>query len=149
MTTAPVLERGRIVQYRVRVVPTDPVRLNFPHAATLIEVVRETTSKKTSRQSTGRRLFVCSRPGLSPSEALALVRRRWGIENRNHHPRIAAFLENKCRCLTANTAANLALLRGAVLIIWKSTSPTLPAAAFTSRCLRKLDATIKAIRTNQ
>ena len=47
------------------------------------------------------------------------VRARWGIENKNHHPRDATWLEDKTRARTGHTAANLTLLRGLVLIWWR------------------------------
>jgi hypothetical protein len=58
-------------------------------------------------------------------------------------------LEDKCRCRTGNTAANLALLRGAVLKIWKTTRSDLPAPAFVLRNQRKLDEIISLMEKNQ
>lgn len=94
--------------------------------------------------SSGRRLFVLSEP-LSPSEALRAARGRWGIENKNHHPRDATWLEDKTRARTGHTAANLALLRGLVLIWWRHRHPELCAPAFILRNQRRLPAAIREL----
>lgn len=62
----------------------------------------------------------------------------WGIENKNHHPRDATWLEDKTRARTGHTAANLARLRGIVLIGWRRRHPTLCAPAFVLRNQRRL-----------
>ena len=40
------------------------------------------------------------------------------------------MLEDKCRCRTGHTAANLALLRGVALKIWRKSRPKLTASNF-------------------
>jgi len=129
--------------------PVTPVQINFPCIHSIVEVERQSISKKTGEQSNGKRIYLSSAHKQPPATVLEQIRLRWNVENKNHHPRDATFLEDKCRCHTRNTAANLALLRGAVLTIWKKTRPNLPAPAFTSRNQRKLDAMIDVMARNQ
>jgi predicted transposase YbfD/YdcC len=126
-----------------------PVQINFPCIRSVAEVMRQSTCKKSSKQSNGRRIYLSSREKPPPRDVLQNIRLRWNVENKNHHHRDATFLEDKCRCRTRNTAANLALMRGAVLTIWKITRPSLPAPAFVSRNQRKLDAMIELMTKNQ
>ena len=83
-----------------------PEELEFPHAAQVVEITRESTRKKTGETITGRRLFVLSEP-LSARDCLVACRGRWGVENKNHHPRDATWLEDKTRAAAGHTAANL------------------------------------------
>lgn len=102
----------------MRTVDVTPEELGFPHAAQVVEIARESTKKKTGETSTGRRLFVLSEP-LRPLDAYLAGRMRWGIENKNHHPRDGTWLEDKTRAAAGHTAANLTLLRGLVLMWWR------------------------------
>lgn len=137
------LSHGRIEERAVRVLPIEPTQVCFPCMRMAIEVRRVSKSKKTSEVTRGRRLFLTDQTEIDQKELAAEIRRRWNIENKNHHPRDGlAFLEDKCRCRTGNTAANLALLRGAVITLWKKNAPDLPATAFVTRCQRKLDKSI-------
>jgi predicted transposase YbfD/YdcC len=128
------------------VVPVTPEQVGFPHAAAIVEAQRESTDKRSGQTSHGRRLFVLSDP-LSARDALLACREHWGIENKNHHPRDATWLEDKTRARTGHTAANLALLRGLVLILWRRTAPNLPAPAFVQRNQRHPDTLIRHICT--
>ena len=109
-----------------------PEQLGFPHAAQVVEITRESTRKKTGETTTGRRLFVLSEP-LSPRDCLLACRGRWGVENKNHHPRDATWLEDKTRAAAGHTAANLTLLRGLVLVWWRKNHPQLSAPLFIAR----------------
>jgi len=129
--------------------PVSPLQVNFPCIRSVAEIKRESISKKSDQNSKGRRIYLNSRPQQPPADVLEQIRLRWNVENKNHHHRDATFLEDKCRCRTGNTAANLALLRGAVLKIWKNTRPDLPAPAFVQRNQRKLDAIICILNKNQ
>lgn len=125
------------------------MQVNFPCIFSVAEIHRESTVKKTQIRTIGQRIYLSSRKTEPPVSILSKVRLRWNVENKNHHPRDATFLEDKCRCRTKNTAANLALLRGAVLIIWKKTCPDRPAPDFIRRNQRKLDSLIHIIGNNQ
>ena len=121
-----------------------PEQLGFVHAAQLVEIRRASTCKPTGVASDGRRVFVASEP-LTPADALAAARARWGIENKNHHPRDATWLEDKTRARTGHTAANLALLRGIVLIWWRRRHPQLCAPAFVLRNQRHLPTALREL----
>ena len=121
-----------------------PEQLGFVHAAQLLEIKRDSTEKTTGKPSTGRRLFILSQ-ALSAPDALHAARGRWGIENKNHHPRDATWLEDKTRARTGHTAANLALLRGTVLIWWRRRHPNLCAPAFLLRNQRHLPTALREL----
>jgi hypothetical protein len=144
LSTGPEPGHGRIDQRQVRTFPVTPEQVGFVHAAQLLEIKRESTIKSTNLTSAGRRLFVLSEP-LSTSDALLAARGRWGIENKNHYPRDATWLEDKTRARTGHTAANLALLRGLVLIWWRRRHPNLCAPAFILRNQRRLPAAIREL----
>ncbi len=129
--------------------PVNPLQINFPCIRSVAEIKRKSINKKSGQNSKGRRIYLSSREKEPPAAVLEQIRLRWNVENKNHHHRDATFLEDKCRCRTGNTAANLALLRGAVLKIWKTTRPDLPAPAFVQRNQRKLDAVIDLMTKNQ
>lgn len=129
--------------------PVSPLQVNFPCIRSVAEIKRESIDKKSGQSSKGRRIYLSSREKEPPADVLEQIRLRWNVENKNHHHRDATFLEDKCRCRSGNTAANLALLRGAVLKIWKTTRPHLPAPAFVQQNQRKLDAMIGLIDRNQ
>lgn len=121
-----------------------PEELGFVHAAQLLEIKRDSTKKTTGVTTTGRRVFILSEP-LTPADALRAARARWGIENKNHHPRDATWLEDKTRARTGHTAANLSLLRGVVLIWWRRSHPELCAPAFVTRNNRRLPSAIREL----
>jgi len=129
--------------------PVSPLQINFPCIVSIAEVKRHSTSKKTGEPSNGSRIYLSSAAKEPPARVLKHIRMRWNVENKNHHHRDHTFLEDKCRCRKRNTAANLALMRGAVLTIWKNTRPSLPAPAFILKNQRKLDAMIRTINENQ
>lgn len=129
--------------------PVSPLQVNFPCIRSVAEIKRESTDKKSGQNSKGSRIYLSSREKEPPAAVLGQIRLRWNVENKNHHHRDATFLEDKCRCRTGNTAANLALLRGAVLKIWKTTRPDLPAPAFVQRNQRKIDAVTNLMTKNQ
>ena len=101
-------------------------------------------NKATGVATTGRRVFILTEP-LTPDDALRAARARWGIENKNHHPRDATWLEDKTRARTGHTAANLALLRGIVLIAWRRHHPTLCGPAFVNHNNRHLPTAIRSL----
>ncbi len=82
-------------------------------------------------------------PGLATH--LENIRTRWNVENKNHHPRDATFAEDRSRCRTGNTTANLALLRGAVISLWRRNYPEETAPAFIFRNQRHLKDTIRMV----
>lgn len=100
--------------------------------------------KSTGVATTGRRGFSLTEP-LTPEDALRAARARWGIENKNHHPRDPTWLEHKTRARTGPTAANLALLRGIVLIQWRRRHPTLCGPAFVNHNYRPLPTALRAL----
>jgi hypothetical protein len=59
------------------------------------------------------------------------------------------MLEDKCRCRTRHTAANLALLRGTALKIWRKSKPKLPAPDFIRTNQRNIDGIIALTTKNQ
>lgn len=89
-------------------------------------------------------MFLLSEP-LNARDALLAARQHWGIENKNHHPRDATWLEDKTRARTGHTAANLALLRGLVLILWRRTQPDLSGPAFVMRNQRQPSTAIRSL----
>jgi predicted transposase YbfD/YdcC len=147
--TDPELSHGRIDIRSVRYLSVTPMQVNFPCIHSVAEIHRDSTVKKTKIRTIGQRIYLSSRQAEPPASILNKVRLRWNVENKNHHPRDATFLEDKCRCTTRNTAANLALLRGAVLMIWKKTCSDRPAPDFIRRNQRKLDPLIHIIGKNQ
>lgn len=154
MTSPWQLEHGRLDRRAIRTAAVDPLQMGFPCIRRIIEVTRESIQKKASQsegaQSTrGKRLFITDSPDGNIQELFTDIRLRWNVENKNHHPRDATFLEDKCRCRTGNTTANLALLRGAVLTLWRRTMPDAPAPAFTDKAQRKLDVFLRIITKNQ
>ena len=101
-------------------------------------------NKSTGAATTGRRVFILTE-SLAPDDALRAARIRWGIENKNHHPRDATWLEDKTRARTGHTAANLALLRGIVLITWRRRHPSLCGPAFINHNNRHLPSTLRSL----
>lgn len=109
-----------------------PEELAFPHAAQVVEITRQSTRKKTGATTTGRRLFVVSEP-LSPRDSLVAIRCRWGVENKNHHPRDGTWLEDKTRVSAGHLPANLTLLRGLALVWWRKRHPHASGPQFKER----------------
>ena len=101
----------------MRYIRVTPIQVNFPYIRSVAQIDRRSTEKKTGKQTHGQRIYLNSRPTEPPAQILHKIRERWSVENKNHHRRDATMLEDKCRCRTRNTAANLALLRGATLMI--------------------------------
>lgn len=149
MYTAPELSHGRIDVRGVRYIPVTPMQVGFPCIRSVAEIHRQSTEKKTGQQTRGQRIYLSSRSSEPPAVILQKVRDRWSVENKNHHPRDATLLEDKCRCRTRNTAANLALLRGATLKLWKKSKPKRTAADFIRSNRLNIDATIALMNRNQ
>ncbi|MBT62626.1 MAG: hypothetical protein CML13_05370 [Puniceicoccaceae bacterium] len=149
MYTAPELSHGRIDIRGVRHIPVTPIQVGFPCIQSVAEIRRQSTDKKTGQQTNGQRIYLSSRAGEPPARILQKIRDRWSVENKNHHPRDATLLEDKCRCRTGNTAANLALLRGVTLKIWKKAKPQRTAPDFIRSNQRKIDALIALMNRNQ
>lgn len=149
MYTAPELSHGRIDIRGVRHIPVTPMQVGFPCIWSVAEIHRESTEKHTGKQTSGQRIYLSSRPGEPPNTILRKVRQRWSVENKNHHPRDSTMLEDKCRCRTGHTAANLALLRGAALKIWKKSKKTHTAPDFIRKNLKNIDALIRLLNKNQ
>jgi hypothetical protein len=120
----------------VRLAGVTPAQLEFPHAAQVVELTRESTCKKTGETTTGRRYFLLTEP-LGARDCLLACRGRWGVENKNHHPRDATWLEDKTRAAAGHTAANLTLLRGLVLVWWRQKHPQLSGPQFVARNLAR------------
>mgnify|MGYP006294723659 FL=1 len=144
-----LLSHGRIDIRGVRHMPVTPVQVNFPCVHSVVEIHRRSTDKKSGQKSKGQRIYLSSRASEPPAKTLRKVRDRWSVENKNHHPRDATLLEDKCRCRTRNTAANLALLRGVALMLWKKTKPKRTAADFIRSNQRNIDAQIALLNRNQ
>lgn len=128
----------------MRTLAVTPEQIGFVHAAQIIEVKRDSLDKSSGISTAGRRLFLASE-ALTAADALGAARMHWGIENKNHHPRDATWLEDKTRTRTGHTAANLCLLRGMVLIWWRRQHPTLCAPAFVLRNQRRLPAALREL----
>lgn len=128
----------------MRLLPVRPEDLGLPHVAQLIEITRASTKKRSGEHAKGRRCFVCTELLSQPGAAHA-IRARWGIENRNHHPRDATLLEDKNRCRAGNTASNLTLLRGFVLAWWRLSAPQAPAPAFVTQNQLSVDRAIRQL----
>lgn len=119
--------------------------MGFPCIGRIIEIRRQYRCKSTGASGKGARLFMASHPEKDANIQVGQIRQRWNVENKNHHPRDATLLEDKCRCRKGNTSANLALLRGAVLTIWRLIEPDDPASAFILRNQRQPNRLIKAM----
>jgi hypothetical protein len=76
------------------------MQVNFPCIFSVAEIHRDSTVKKTQIRTIGQRIYLSSRKTEPPVSILSKVRLRWNVENKNHHPRDATFLEDKCRCRT-------------------------------------------------
>ena len=144
-----LLSHGRIDIRGVRHMPVTPVQVNFPCVHSVVEIHRRSTDKKSGQKSKGQRIYLSSRASEPPAKTLRKVRDRWSVENKNHHPRDATLLEDKCRCRTRNTAANLALLRGVALMLWKKTKPMRTAADFIRSNQRNIDGQIALLNRDQ
>lgn len=149
MSTPFELNHGRIEQRLARCLRINPLEVCFPCVRSVVEVRRNSRGKKSGAATKGRRLFLSDVDDVTALEELGKLRLRWNVENKNHHPRDATLLEDKCRCRTGNTSANLAILRGAVLTLWKKTRPKTPAPAFIAKNQRNLDALIALTNKNQ
>jgi len=147
--TAPELSHGRIDIRGIRHIPVTPLQVNFPCIWSVVEIQRQSTEKKTGKRTDGQRIYLSSRQSEPQARILQKVRDRWAVENKNHHPRDATMLEDKCRCRTKNTAANLALLRGATLMLWKKSKPKRTAPDFIRTNLRNIDTQITLMKRNQ
>ena len=130
----------------MRSIPVTPIQVNFPCIRSVTQIERQSTEKKTGKQTHGQRIYLNSRSTEPPAHILHKIRERWSVENKNHHPRDATMLEDKCRWRTRNTAANLALLRGATLMIWKKAEPNRTAPDFIRSNQRNIDAKIVLIK---
>ena len=149
MYTAPELSHGRIDVRGIRYIPVSPIQVGFPCVHSVAQIHRHCTNKKTSEQTRGERIYLSSRSSEPPAKILQRIRDRWSVENKNHHPRDATLNEDKCRCRKGNTAANLALIRGATLLIWKKSKPKRTAADFIRSNQRNIDAQISLLNKNQ
>jgi predicted transposase YbfD/YdcC len=147
--TAPELSHGRIDIRGVRHIPVTPLQVNFPCIWSIAEIHRKSTDKKTDKRTSGQRIYLSSRHGEPPAQILRKIRDRWSVENKNHHPRDSTMLEDKCRCRTRHTAANLALLRGIGLKIWKKSKPKRTAPDFIRSNRKDIDALIALTKRNQ
>lgn len=133
----------------MRYIRVTAIQVNFPYIRSVAQIDRQSTEKKTGKQTHGQRIYLNSRSSEPPAQILHKIRERWSVENKNHHPRDATMLEDKCRCRTRYTAANLALLRGATLMIWKKAEPNRTAPDFIRSNQRNIDAQIALINRNQ
>lgn len=122
-----------------------PEQLAFPCVRMVIEVRRSCTCKRSGQNSKGTRLFLANNPQAGIATHRENIRNRWNVENKNHHPRDATFAEDRSRCRTGNTTANLALLRGAVIALWRRNCPDAPATTFVSRNQRRLDNAMRMV----
>jgi len=143
------LSHGRIDIRGVRHIPVTPVQVNFPCIWSVAQIHRQSTEKNTGKQTSGQRIYLSSRRSEPPARILQKVRDRWNVENKNHHPRDSTMLEDKCRCRTGHTAANLALLRGVALKIWRKSRPKLTASDFIRSNNKNIDALINLMSKNQ
>lgn len=143
------LEHGRITRYEVRVVRVRPEQVAFPCMYSLIELRRHSIQKKSGQEQRGRRVFLSTDDQISAQQAMEIIRERWGIENRNHHPRDHTMLEDKCRCRVGNSAANLAVLRGACLRLWRTQAKRECLPAFLQRHARRVDTILARIVKDQ
>lgn len=147
--TPPELSHGRIDIRGVRYIPVTPIQVNFPCIWSVAEIDRKSTDKKTGKLTNGQRIYLSSRQSEPPARILQKIRDRWSVENKNHHPRDSTMLEDKCRCRTRHTAANLALLRGGALKIWRKSKPKLTAPDFIRKNQRNIDGIIGLMNRNQ
>ena len=123
--------------------------MNFPCILSVTQIQRKSINVKKDKETTGQRIYLSSRPCEPPAELLQKIRDRWNVENKNHHPRDSTLLEDKCRCRTRHTAANLALLRGAALTIWRKSKPNHTAPNFIRTNQKNIDALTTLTKTNQ
>jgi len=91
--------------------------VGFPHAAQAIYVRSVCVRKRDGLTSTNTHYYLCSSSAaqISAKRLAQTIRSHWMIENGNHYRRDATWDEDACRCRRGRTAANLALLRGALL----------------------------------
>lgn len=87
--------------------------LDFPHAAQVFAIQRETTHLASGefRSETAYGLTSLSPQKASPARLLALNRSHWAIENRLHWIRDWAFDEDRCRIRRGVGARVMASLR--------------------------------------
>jgi hypothetical protein len=95
--TAPELSHGRIDIRGLRYIRVTPTQVNFPHIQSVAQIDRQSTEKKTGKQTHGLRIYLSSRSNEPPAKILQKIRDQWSVENKNHHPRDATLLEDKFR----------------------------------------------------
>ena len=111
---------------------------------------RSTVHREENRQANPRETHLPQcRSTKPPAQILYKIRERWNVENKNHQPRDAIMLGDKCRYRTRNTAAKLALLRGVTLTIWKKAEPNRTAPDFIRSNQRNVDSKITLIYENE
>ena len=120
---------------------TTPLEANFPRARTLLQITRQSTHKRSGKQTTLTRWFVSSRrpAQVTPAQWLADIRGHWaGVEIRNHWKKDAVLCEDKTRSRNPNIVGALALLRAALLRVFYRFKPL----------YGSLVATVELIRTD-
>lgn len=110
--------------------------IGLPFARAVVSVTRTSQSTKpgAAEPVSGVRLFVTSLDPehTAPSRYAQLVRRHWGIENKNHWKRDAQWGEDTPRQKNVRAAMVLAVLRGALLALIRE-----PCPALFARCRRR------------
>lgn len=116
------LRSGWLWQWRVRVSCRLPAEMRFPGLQQVIEVRRWRVHKATG-QVIDRTSYFLSSDVLSARTAHTRVRRRWGNENKSHHPRDTVFAEDACR--TRRGAQAFAALRNLLIALLHPLDETL------------------------
>lgn len=108
--------------------------IGLPFARTVLSVTRtcQGTKPGAPEAKTGVRYFVTSlapagttKPNAFAELLAGLVRKHWGIENKNHWKRDALWGEDRPRFKNPKSAHVLAVLRGALLALINEPAPAL------------------------
>lgn len=107
----------------------------------------ETFQKSSGKTSVKTRLFVASLPPASftPKQWFGFLRGHWSVESANHYRRDVTWREDDELGRRPRRAANLALLRSALLGLLLRDHPDLNLRAFSQHCSRHPHAALRLI----
>jgi predicted transposase YbfD/YdcC len=106
---------GRIETRRARFLETTPEAIDFPHAASIIELERCRCHRDSTE--TVERVYLISSlaPEGNRKRIFKAVRAHWGVENKVHYRRDYSYNEDRDRIRTPKHAHAMASLRNLVI----------------------------------
>jgi hypothetical protein len=112
---------GRLEVRRIWTSPALAGYLDFPYAAQVFAIQRETTDMVSGKFRSETVYGVTSAPAqrANPQRVLALSRNHWSIENRLHWVRDVTFDEDRCRIRRGAGAHLMASLRNLAISLFR------------------------------